>query len=337
MIKKMMVILLMVLFITLLGAETKVIPMPELMKPQLILLDNSQMYVTEDTSIYIYSLKDFKLIKKFGKRGEGPQEFMINPQLQLFLNVQTEDLMVQSIGKLSWFTKDGKFKREAKMPNPLILLIQPFGKNYVGIQFTVGEKRWRNLNLYDNKINELKNIVKNEHIFQEGKGLLILETQTYNPVYKNKLFIAWENDLKIKVLDTELKELYTIKHNVEKQKITEKNKKDIIHFFKTNPSTRDYYEFLKPIRFTTYFPAIQNLIVTGNKIYVATYKSKDEEEENEFIIFDIKGKFLKQGFIPLKMSTPIQPYPYSIHEGYLYQMVEDVDEEEWALHVREIK
>ena len=80
MIKKMMVILLTVLLAALLGAETKVIPMPDLMKPQLILLDKTQMYITEDTSIFIYSLKDFKLIKKFGKRGEGPQEFIVNPQ-----------------------------------------------------------------------------------------------------------------------------------------------------------------------------------------------------------------------------------------------------------------
>jgi len=337
MIKKMMVILLMVLFATLLGAETKVIPTPDLMKPEALFFDKTQMYVTEGTSIFIYSLKDLKLIKKFGKRGEGPQEFIVNPQLPLLLHVQTEDIIAQSVGKLSWFTKDGEYKKELKLPNPLILGIQPFGKNFVGMHLALGEKRWRNLNLYDDKISELKNIIKKEDIFQQGKGMVILKAQPFNPIYDNKLFLAWENDLKIKVLDTGLKELYTIKYDVEKQKMTEKNKKDVIHFFKTSPQTKDFFELLKPIKFTTHFPAIQNIIVTGNKIYIATFKSKDEEEENEFLIFDIKGKFLKQGFFPLKMSTPILPHPYSIHEGYLYQLVEDVDEEEWAFHVTEIK
>jgi hypothetical protein len=337
MIKKMMVILLMVLFVTLLGAETKVTPMPKLMKPQLIFLDKTQMYITEDTSIYIYSLKDFKLIKKFGKRGEGPREFMIIPQIPLTLNVQTGDIIVQSFGKLSWFSKKGEYKKELKLANPIIIGILPFGKNFVGMQVTQDQKRWRKLNLYDDKINELKNITKMEDVFQQGKGMVILKTQPFNPIYDNKLFLAWENDLIIKVLDTELKELFTIKHDIEKQKITEKNKKDIIHFLKTSPQTKDFFEFLKPIKFTTHFPAIQNLIVTDNKIYVATNKTKEEQEENDFIIFDIKGKFLKQGFFPLKMSTPIQPYPYTIYEDYLYQLVEDVDEEEWALHVTEIK
>lgn len=332
-----MVILLMVLFVTLLGSETKVIPMPKLMKPQLILLDKTQMYVTEDTSIYIYSLKDFKLIKKFGKRGEGPQEFMINPQLPLYLNVQTKDIIVQSFGKLSWFSKDGEYKKELKLPNPLILFIQPFGKNFIGLQVTQGEKRWRKLNLYDDKINELKTITKMEDAFQQGKGTRVLENHPFNVIYDKKLFLAWENNIIIKVLDTELKELYSVKYDAEKRKVTEEDKKDIIHFLKTNPATKDFFELLKPIHFPTYFPAIQNLFVTNNKIYIFTFNKKNEKEISEFLIFDIKGKFLKQGFFPLKMSSPILPYPYSIHEGYLYQMVEDVDEEEWALHVREIK
>ena len=53
MIKKMMVILLMVLFAALLGAKTRVIPTPDLMKPEALFFDKTQMYVTESTSIFI--------------------------------------------------------------------------------------------------------------------------------------------------------------------------------------------------------------------------------------------------------------------------------------------
>lgn len=335
--RKIIVVLMLVSVTTALGAETKIIPMPDLLKPEALFFDKTQMYVTEGTSIHIFALKDFKLIKKFGKQGEGPQEFIVNAQFRLLLNVQTDDILVQSFGKLSWYTKDGKYKRELKLSNPLILNIQPFGKNFVGIQIALGQKRMRRLNLYDDKINEIKNIIEKEDMFQLGKGILIMKALPFSPVYNNKLFLAWEDELEIKVLDTKLNELYTVKYDIKKEEITEKDKKDIIHFFKTDPSTRDYFEILKPFKFTPHFPAIQNLIVTCDKIYVSTFKSKDEEEEREFLIFDIKGTLLKKVFLPFKMDTPIRPYPVTIHDGFLYQLVEDMEEEEWLLHVAEIK
>ena len=56
---------------TFISAETKVIPMPDLMKPGNIYFDESRMYITENANVYIYSTKDYKLIKKFGQKGEG--------------------------------------------------------------------------------------------------------------------------------------------------------------------------------------------------------------------------------------------------------------------------
>ena len=50
----------------------KIVPLQELRKPETIAVDCSQIYITESASIYIYSLKDFRLIKKFGQAGEGP-------------------------------------------------------------------------------------------------------------------------------------------------------------------------------------------------------------------------------------------------------------------------
>lgn len=337
MIKKMMVMLLMVLFATLLGAKSKVIPLPDMMKPELLFFDNAQMYVTEGTSIYIYSLKDFKLVKKFGKRGEGPREFMINPQIGgLTLDVQTEDIIISSFGKVSWFTKDGTYKKEQKYPEPFTFGIQSFGKKFVGVSWNLGEERWLVLNLYDDKFNVLKEITRQPHPFQPGKGTYILENSPTTAVYDNKLFFAWEKDFIVKVLDLELKELYTIKFDEKKRKVTEEEKKEITEFLKVWPATRDVFEFLKPLHFPEYYPSIAALVVTGNKIYVLTFK-ENKAEDDECMILDLKGKRLKRIFLPLKMSTPILPYPYMIHEGSLYQVVEDEEEEEWALHVTEIK
>jgi len=47
----------------------------DLFRPELIRVDQNQIYITEGPRVYIYSLDDFKLIGKFGAKGEGPQEF----------------------------------------------------------------------------------------------------------------------------------------------------------------------------------------------------------------------------------------------------------------------
>ena len=49
----------------------------ELLKPNRIYLDQDRIYITERTKVFVYSLKDYKLINTFGKQGEGPGEFKI--------------------------------------------------------------------------------------------------------------------------------------------------------------------------------------------------------------------------------------------------------------------
>jgi hypothetical protein len=323
-----------------LPAQTKTIPLPDLQKPETVSVDQTQMYISEGVFIYIYSLKDFKLIKKIGKSGEGPQEFIVDKRFgPLTLNVESEDLLVDSFGKLSWFAKDGAYKREQKLPSPLILFIQPFGKNFVAMGFDQeNQKAWRKLNLYDDKFTKLKEIYKVEHSMQQGKGLTVLQNPPFNTIYDKKLFVAWENDLIIDVYDMEINKLYTIKYDMEKRPVTEKDKQKVIDFLKTNSATKDYFEFFKPINFPSHYPAMQNLFVSGDKIYAPTFK--EEGKQNELLIFDIKGKFLKRVLITLVMDTPLTPFPYTIQNGFFYQTVEAPDEDDeasWNLQVTEIK
>ena len=53
-----------------------VIELPEIINPASITVDNNHIYITDFPSVYIYSLKDCHLIKKFGRRGEGPGEWL---------------------------------------------------------------------------------------------------------------------------------------------------------------------------------------------------------------------------------------------------------------------
>ncbi len=328
MIKKITVVLLLVLFSISLGGKTKIFPLPDLMKPEHPpLFDKTQMYIIEGTSVYIYSLTDFKLIEKFGKKGEGPKEFMLDSQLAtLFLTVYTNDIVIESFGKLSWYTKDGTYKKEFKLPNPLVTEIQPFGSHFIGEQFAVGEERRQLLNLYDHQFNIVKEIVQKPHPTRKGKGLRLLEFMPISKVYENKLFLAWEPEPVIKIFDTHINPLYTVKLDEKPVKVSEEFKKKAIHYLKTWERTKDFFEQLKPIRFPGYFPAFQDIVVTGDKIHVLTWV-EDEAEDDECLILDLKGKMLKRVFLPVKMGTPLIPHPFNIHKGSLYQVVENEEEE----------
>jgi hypothetical protein len=340
--KKSGVILILILLSAALTVEGKVVPVPDVMKPDGLYFDKANMYITEDTSIYVYSLKDFKLVKKFGQKGQGPREFSINPQLldRLFLNINKDNILIHSFGKLSWFTKDGGFIEEKKLINPLILFIQPLGKNFVGTTFTMEQQtRMQVLNLYDKDFNKIREIARQEDAFQPGKGLKVLTARPITLVYDNKIFMAWEDALSIRVMDENFKELYTIKHEVEKIKVTEKIKNALIEYLKSHPATKDIYPYLQPIQFPTYFPAMIEPVIDGDKIYILTFKTKDNGQKNEFLILSVKGKLLSRWFFPLKWNSPVEPYPFRIHQGYLYQLAdeEDVDKENWMLHVSKIE
>jgi hypothetical protein len=46
--------------------------------PHRFYLEGDRIYINEGTTISIYSFKNFQLIKKFGRKGEGPKEFIVD-------------------------------------------------------------------------------------------------------------------------------------------------------------------------------------------------------------------------------------------------------------------
>ncbi len=331
MIRKLILVLLLLLFVSLVFAE-KAAVLPELLNPQIIDIDGNRMFITEGTTIYIYSLNDFKLQKKFGKTGEGPQEF--NRYARIF--VQPDQLIVKSSGKVSFFTRQGDFIKETKVSPGTGIGFQAVGDRYVGRKSFMEENiRYQSFNIYDSKFKKIKEIYRKEDDFQEGKGIKFLRKTFECKVYHNKIFIAGKAGLDIDVFDKNGNHLYNIQHDIEQVKLTQTHKERILDFFKTNPRTKQVYEFLKSqLKFPDYFPVVRGLTVTDEKIYVPTFNQ--QENKIEFLILDVKGKLLKRQFLQLHSKQPIEPYPYTIHNGKLYQLLENLDEEEWELHVSKI-
>lgn len=326
--------LLLVIFMSSFILATRIVPIEEILKPVTINLDNDRIYITEGASIYIYSLKDFKFVKKFGKEGEGPREFKLIPQLPLIINVQTDKILVNSLGKISRFTKDGQFIDEEKIKAGIVAGLQPLGNRFAGLGYLLDSNtRYRAINIYDSKLNKIKEMIKVEDDFQFGKGLKVLSNFLAFATFENKLFLSSESDFCINVFDSYGKKLYSFKQDIDKLKVSGDMKKEIIDYLKTDPKTKEYYELLKPVQFPDYLPAMRDIRITDQQIYVLTFIEDEENETSQWFIFDLKGNLLKKVHLPMKYQNALEHFPYAIHDKKLYQVVENEEEEEWELHI----
>lgn len=315
------------------------VELPNLEKPDSITADGDRIYITDRGGILIYSLKDLRFVRKFGRLGEGPKEFRIaaRANLGLQLYVGPDYLMVNSIGKLSYFKRNGDFIRE--MQSRSVQTFKPLGDKYVGYeQETVDDILYLGIRLYGADFEVEKEIYRKEWYAQLKKN--------FNPMHLaigmgrralyytqgNRLYVEGENG-EICVFDGAGKRLHTITHNYGKVPITRAHKDEVLKrlgkrgpgLYRLAKQRGKYPEFFPPRFFT----------VANQKVYVLTYEQEDGK--SAFYAFDDGGKFMERVMAPFGESDFLNHYPYSIFNGKLYQVVENEETEEWDLMVYDLK
>jgi len=311
--------------------------LPEIMKPRSLAVDDSQLYITEQSKVFIYSLDDFKPVTQFGEAGEGPREFKTLPHVPVTVDVSTDRIIVSSMRKISYFTKKGDYIDEVKAVN-LALNLRRFGDRFVAwSQARTEGVIYNTMCLFDSRLNKLKELYRMKDSYQgQGRGYHVLhKVFTYIP-YEDKLLLPGEDDASIDIFDSELNKILSIRLDRERRKVDAEFKDKLIRFYKTSPETRELYEtHLKPLIFPDYFPVIADFFVDNGTVYVMTWKK--EKGASEFYIYDMNGKFKKRLLIPFQYETELNPYPGIIKNGKLYQLVENENKEAWELHVSKIK
>jgi hypothetical protein len=280
-------------------------------------------------------------VKRFGKAGEGPREFTLNPRRSegsVTIFIHPDYILANSLAKVSYFTKKGEFIKERRIEGSPGLRFQPLGNQFAGEGFTADKNITYNIrNIYDSNFQQGKELYRRT-AFMQGAGDLnpFYMVSPIMRVYQNKVFINDSEGLKIYVFDQKGDKINTITHKYDNLVITDESRKKMLNWYKTSLYFKQLYTFWKDrLKFPKYFPAIRWYHIMDNKAYVLTYKK--EAEKSEFYIFDIKGKFLKKVMVPLAEKDDRLWYPYVIKNGKLYQLIEDSDEEEWELHVTVIK
>lgn len=326
----------------------EVISVPGLGKPDSLTLFKERLYITDQAKVSIYSLQGSKLvlIKTFGSSGEGPAEFKVSAidRIGLRMIVREENILVNSQGKLSTFTRDGTFIEEKKMlVNPEFQLFKPLGKKYVGF---VRENRdngtYYFVNFYDPTTLQTEKEIHRMKTFSIGNSIdimrlaLVLKNDTRRgPIYQvcnDKLFVEGE-DCGIFVYDQQGKKLRSFSvHDYEKLEITEDFKKEVMAYLEKR-LPRAFVNVKRNGQFPRCFP-LRSFRVDDGKIYVQTFKR--EKEKSEFYIFDLDGKLIRKVMAPIREAEFLVDYPFTIANGKIYHVTENEDTEEWELHIDNI-
>jgi len=316
----------------------KIVTLDEISRPESIAIDSksNKIYIVEGASIYIFSLNDFKYVKKFGKTGSGPQEFYVLPIAKLSLYIQDDCLFIRTVSKISYFTKDGVYKNEARTLSRISAFF-PSNTGFVGEAIKNDDnKSYYTVGLYDNKFNLVKEIYRQKSPLQMSNVFDPTNQKLPVLLFKyNRVFVNGENGI-IHIFDPSGKELSSLAYPYEKLEVTDSLKEKVKEVYKKDPRTSAFYESLESMmKFPAYFPSIREYIVADNQVYVLPYKNK-EGEKSTFLVFDLNGKFIKKAPVAFSEQNILEAYPYTIDSGKLYQLVENEDEETWNLHINNL-
>lgn len=330
-------LLILLLLIGIPGFASEIVPIPNLINPDEIQADDTQIYFVDGEKIHIYSLPGLKLKTVFGKAGQGPKEFMKHPQMPLTVDVRTSNITVTCMNNISYFSKDGAFIKAIRTPFQAGAYI-PFGDKFIGWhRITEKEIDYSAICLFDAKLKRLNELSKRASAASMRGKIRLLEGPAVIDVYDKLVFIAHKKDFIIDVFDENGKKLFAIEREYEKLKVTENYKKGIYDHFKTDPKFRAYFERIKDrLSFPDDFPAIHDFHIDNGKIYVRTYRKS--QGNTEFFILDAnqKGKFLETTFLPITEKDGKDTYLFTIKNEKIFQLIDNADGE-WDLHIKPVR
>jgi len=323
-------IIFLIFFGILKGSET----IPGLNNPKNMIVHKNRIYIADFPKIKVFDAGSLGKISEFGKKGEGPGEF-IN---YTYLEVAGNRLVIDSMGKHSYYTPDGVFIKEKKFKAGGRYKI--LGKNYASYGMTQdGKTAWQTVNILDRNLQKIKELYRFRYFYQEqgpSKGVHIIDYyKAAARTSDGKLVVSDIHDFRFSVYDEDGKLLTVIRSGYRRIPITHIDREKYYQFFKNDPGFKPYYESHKnQIQFPSHYPPVRDYLVIGKNLYVFTYLQN--ARGTELFIYDLNGKLESQKFVPVKFLSVVDMGPVWISDGQLYQLSENEDKAEWELKILEL-
>jgi len=338
--KKVIYFLMVVNLFSTFAFTKKMAALKELVHPFKLIINGDRMYISDGPTIFIHSLKDYTLIKKIGREGEGPQEFYLdraggNDQVDMFFC--NDLLLVNSFGRISYFTKEGEYVKEIKILGTVGRWFGALKDKFIGRKFTRDETevKYHQVLMYDSDFKPIKTIYQHEH------SLNLRLNKKFNPltieqaefkICDNKIFVMDSDRTRIMIYNEKGEKIVSIIPEPTMVSFTKEAKKEMIESFKYSPMWTRLYGAKKSLfLFPEFYPPIRNFYLDpgGKRIYIQGYYS--DNEKIEYLVYDFKGKFIKKVMLFFKIQSRALFY-----KEKLYQLIENDETEEYELHVLEI-
>lgn len=331
-------IFLLILALTL-SAE-KIAEFDNLGRPEKITIDGETLYILEDAFVYIYSMKDYRLLKKFGKKGNGPGELSPLPNYKLQIEVNESNILLNSRSKMVLFTKTGEFLKERRFPF-IALQVIPIERNFALTKSVFNEKESNSVGVcfFDDEFKHNKTVYCRHYPHSTKSGRIdMLPHLVFIRKYEGKIFSFDQNgDFAINIYDSSGELVRTIRADYKKLKLTRTFIDKTWEWAKKDIRLRSVSEKMRRMAyFPEYFPVMKNFTVADNKIYVHTYEMKMAEKQSRFIIIDFNGKILKKTYLAGADINTIEFSPYTFKKGKYFYLIENPETEKIELHVESI-
>jgi len=318
----------------------KSIVLKELMKPSAIYVGNERLFISEGTSIYIYSLKNYSLINKFGKKGEGPGEF--RNTIGLIVPTNT-GLIINSVGRLSYYTTGGELIKSFRTGIiPPQFNYFPVKDKFVGISMNFKQlNSYFCVSIFDKEFNRQKQLLKIQQT-KNGKIFFFAPQIAINSyfVYENKIYILSKNNSAIDILNYKGDKLKSFKHGFKKTKFNKKEKQIFLKLLNKSIKSMKKLSFnLKDnIMLPEYYPIITKLKVSNKIIYILGRKRNKENGKLQSIIrvFNLEGKKILENDINLNFLDNTERVLITFDNFIFYKLKEN-ENEEWILYIKHLK
>jgi len=284
------------------------IVLPDLQQPHQIAVDGNDLYIFDeaDYSLHIYTISPLALKLKFGRKGDGPQDFKYLP----LVYVQPESLTCTDFTKIIWLSKKGEVLKAMEFSelkdfdiNSEMLLI-PVKEHFVRI--TADHDRMkRHVYLLDSKLRTIKNLYEGPFVWQAGSAT---DTRTDTLSSQGMVFIADTLGFHITIFD------------------------DKGNLIRTIDKSRDVEEVPDRARLHQY-------CVSDGKIYATTYSKKDNK--TEMLVLDQEGRILRRLYLPLTSIRPqrgVLRYDlYAVSQEKLYELIQSRETGKWELLITDLE
>lgn len=308
----------------------KDILLPQLVNPHKIIAVGDRIFIEDFPKIHIFSAKNYSLQKSFGKKGEGPSEFLPRSgYVRLNIHARKDSICVESNGRLSFFTLEGTFIKEINS-TAAGYLYQPLGENKFVALKNIGEgsSLYKTVNIYDANLKAEKEILRTKHGSQAGKGIVLFDKAVHYCIGDKYIYIVNSFDFMVEVFDRKGNFVRKIhKKDYPLVKLTKEHKKRTFEYLKRRLST--FPQIKSRLKFPLKFPAIRCMLHDDGKLYLVTFNRK--QGYTECFCIDQEGAVREKLSLPLKEESLFREYPFDIHRGEIYQLIEDEDTEQWNL------